>query len=120
MPFRDAPPLLTITFSALSRSFVVAGMHMTATITVRCWFAVLAALVAAPASRAEPVEFNRDVRLILSDICFQCHGPDKAKRKAKLHFDTEEGARPAIVPGKPGESELIRRITAARPAKRRP
>lgn len=66
------------------------------------------------------VEFNRDVRPILSDICFQCHGPDKAKRKAKIHFDTEEGARAAIVPGKPGESELIRRITAAEADQRMP
>src|SRR5580700_7181527 len=75
-------------------------------------------------SRANPqaavVEFNRDVRPILSDTCFQCHGPDKAKRKAKLHFDTEEGARAVIVAGKPGESELIRRITAADPEKRMP
>jgi hypothetical protein len=75
-------------------------------------------------SRANPqvavVEFNRDVRPILSDTCFQCHGPDKAKRKAKLHFDTEEGARTAVVAGKPGESELIRRITAADADKRMP
>jgi hypothetical protein len=67
-----------------------------------------------------PIEFNRDIRPILSDACFQCHGPDKAKRKAKLHFDTEEGARAVLGAGKPAESELIRRITAAEPDKRMP
>ena len=47
---------------------------------------------------------------------FQCHGPDKAKRKATLHFDTEEGARAdlggysAIVPGKPDRSEMIKQL----------
>jgi mono/diheme cytochrome c family protein len=86
--------------------------------------ASLMALLVVALPRATPqaavVEFNRDVRPILSDTCFQCHGPDKAKRKAKLHFDTEEGARAAIVAGKPGESELIRRISAADPEKRMP
>ena len=59
-----------------------------------------------------PIEFNRDVRPILSDACFHCHGPDKAKRKAKLHFDSAEGAGATIVPGKVDESEMIRRITS--------
>src|SRR5262249_7533121 len=66
------------------------------------------------------IEFNRDVRPILSDACFQCHGPDQAKRKAKLHFDTEEGARSVIVANKPGESKLVRRITAVDPEERMP
>ena len=71
---------------------------------------------------AQEVEFNRDIRPILSDKCYTCHGPDKANRKTKLRFDTEAGAKQdlgghfAIVPGDPAKSELIRRITADKPA----
>jgi hypothetical protein len=82
--------------------------------------AAIANLYAQPARAADRIEFNRDIRPILSDACFQCHGPDKAKRKAKLHFDTEEGARTVIVAGKPNDSELIRRITTTDGEKRMP
>jgi hypothetical protein len=65
------------------------------------------------------IEFNRDVRPILSDNCFHCHGPDNNARKAGLRLDlrdnaikaAESGAMP-IVPGKPAESELARRISS--------
>ena len=63
------------------------------------------------------LEFNRDVRPILSDACFHCHGPDEKERKSGLRLDLESHAFkpaksgfPAIVKGDPGESELIARI----------
>ena len=61
------------------------------------------------------VDFNRDVRPILSDKCFNCHGPDKGTREAKLRLDVREDALKVIVPGKPEESELIYRVTATDP-----
>ena len=73
-----------------------------------------------PLFGADAIEFNRDVRPILSDKCFTCHGPDKANRKTALRFDQEAGARVAIVPGDPEKSELIRRVTSDNKARRMP
>lgn len=78
--------------------------------------------------RADPaVRYGRDIRPILSDRCFQCHGPDAQKREAGLRLDVRESAtsvRPdgpaAIVPGRPGESELWRRVTAQDPEEAMP
>jgi len=66
----------------------------------------------------EKIEFNRDVRPILSDTCFKCHGFDPKHREAKRRIDTREGALEdhdgvrAIVPGKPEESEAWLRLGA--------
>src|SRR5262245_59549751 len=57
------------------------------------------------------VSFNRDVRPILSDRCFACHGPDAGHRKAGLRLDVREAALSVITPGQPEKSELIDRIT---------
>ena len=67
-----------------------------------------------PAQSADPVEFNRDIRPILSENCFFCHGPDKKHRDSGLRLDIRDEAlaKEAIVPGKPEESELIDRITS--------
>ena len=75
-----------------------------------------AAATPSPAAPAR-IEYNRDVRPILSENCFACHGADAASRKGKLRLDSfaeatakREDGSPAIVPGKPKESEVIRRI----------
>ncbi|MDX1978858.1 MAG: DUF1553 domain-containing protein [Bryobacteraceae bacterium] len=70
---------------------------------------LLLPLIAAVAPAA--VEFNRDIRPILSDKCFSCHGPDDKNRMAKLRLDTEAGARAAVVPGDANKSVLYQRIT---------
>jgi hypothetical protein len=71
------------------------------------------------------ISYNRDIRPILSDKCFLCHGPDANTREAGLRLDLQEGAFAellvnkghfAIVPGSPEESELIRRIESTDPA----
>lgn len=64
------------------------------------------------------LEFNRDIRPLLSDKCYHCHGPDGSHRKGGLRLDTSEGARAdhegsrAVVPGKPDQSALVLRITS--------
>lgn len=80
---------------------------------------------AAPAIPAS-IDFNRDIRPILSDNCYFCHGPDKNKRKADLRFDTHDGlfstikGHTVVVPNKPDQSELFLRVIAADPDQRMP
>ncbi len=74
-------------------------------------------LTISAATKAGEISYNRDIRPILLDNCFACHGPDSAARKASLRLDSFEAAtaprkesKPAIVPGRPEDSEAIRRI----------
>jgi hypothetical protein len=75
--------------------------------------ALLLVLLAGAVRAAEPpLEYNRDIRPILFDNCFSCHGPDSASRQAELRLDRREGAvdKAAIVPGDTDASEMIKRI----------
>jgi hypothetical protein len=83
----------------------------------RRWLALGLAGGTAWSIPAAPIQYNRDVRPILAENCFACHGSDASSRKAKLRLDnftdatTPRGKRePAILPGKPAESEFIHRI----------
>src|SRR5262245_23124781 len=79
------------------------------TMTRHLWPSALL-LALAGTLQAQTVEFNRDIRPILADHCYACHGPDSGKRKAGLRLDTEAGAFAALdqgkpfVPGKPEQS----------------
>jgi hypothetical protein len=86
------------------------NLFMTKTLLLAS-LAPLAVFAAEPPVPAK-IEFNRDVRPILSDNCFYCHGPDKNHREADLRLDLRDEAisAKAIVPGKTSESELIARI----------
>ncbi len=71
---------------------------------------------------ADKIQFNRDIRPILVDNCYQCHGPDKNQRKADLRLDIRDEAVKAMafVPGKAEESALVARILSDDPAERMP
>src|SRR5215469_11760497 len=81
---------------------------------------------AAPLAAAQPVNFDRDVRPILADRCFNCHGPDEKRRMANLRLDTQDGllgvrGTYAIVrPGDPANSRLLARVSALSLASRMP
>ena len=68
----------------------------------------------------QPVDYNRQIRPLLSNHCFKCHGPDAGQRKAGFRLDVRESAIAAadsgkvpIVPHEAAKSELLRRINAA-------
>src|SRR5262245_18057008 len=90
-----------------------------------CAILIRVVVQAAPQEIPATIEFNRDIRPILSDKCFQCHGP--GAQMATLRFDSEDGAkhalkdgRFAIVAGQPAASQMIARITATNPTVRMP
>ena len=80
-------------------------------------------IVASVLPTQQPVggpDFAREVRPILSDNCFACHGPDAATRKADLRLDQHDGLLTVVVPGDRGASELVRRILHQDPEERMP
>ncbi len=96
----------------LSRPLAVAVLHL----------AVVGALVPAATGAEVALQFNRDIRPLLSDNCFHCHGPDSGTRKAGLRLDTREGLYgatkdegPVLTAGDPARSALWKRITTTDP-----
>ena len=91
--------------------------------TTLCMMVVASAASAQTAARPEtPIAFSREILPLLSDHCFACHGPDEKARKGGLRLDTLAGARgsgksgkSAITPGRPDESEILRRIHSSDP-----
>ena len=93
-------------------------------------FAVLAVVLGGYLSRdlraapvqeaAQPVEFNRDIRPILAEACFACHGPAEATRQADLRLDTSAFIGTAVVPGDAEGSPLFQRVTTDEPLSRMP
>lgn len=75
----------------------------------------------APSVRGQVPDFAQDVRPILARYCFKCHGPDEKTQRADLRLDQRDAAvAKAIVPGKPNDSELVRRILSNDPAETMP
>ncbi len=103
----------------------IGGMTQPIQCSVRLyWVAALTLVAIAPLARAAPkgpiVDFARDVRPILSDNCFKCHGPDQKTRKSGLRLDVRDDALDVLQPEPGGTSELILRVTSEDAADRMP
>lgn len=99
---------------------------MTQLVRITVVLLILMGFSAVPA-RSATIDYNRDIKPILSDKCYACHGPDREERQGGdpdqggLHFETQQSALAdlggyfAIVPGEPESSELVRRISSSDP-----
>ncbi len=102
---------------------MIAGLNRWRWVARTC---VLLQFLCAVAAAAGKLEYGRDVRPILAENCFHCHGQDSSKRMAGLRLDTPDGAtalrngKAALVPGKPEASAIYQRITAEQKALRMP
>ena len=77
-------------------------------------------VLGSPVGAATPIDFNRDIRPILSDKCFKCHGPDSGSRAADLRLDLRQEAEYVLSPDDPAESELLRRVLTSDPDEKMP
>ena len=74
---------------------------------------ILSALFSSSARAQAPIDYSRDIRPILANTCYACHGPDEKQRKAKLRLDVrDEAIKKAIVPGKSAASLLLQRVVS--------
>ena len=102
-----------------TRAIAVTGASFLLTLTVSAGPAARSQPGAAPA----PLSFNREIRPILANNCFACHGPDEKQRETKFHFDTREAMfleEGIIVPGDSAKSVLVKKITDPNPEDRMP
>ncbi|MBL8231305.1 MAG: DUF1553 domain-containing protein [Bryobacterales bacterium] len=81
---------------------------------------VSAAMLHGAVGNSKAIDFNRDIRPILSDNCFACHGPDEKKRFAGVRLDTRDGALAALTPGNSSKSRVFARIAHPDAARRMP
>ena len=105
------------------KTFRVTGMVTPRVVTSSAlWLCLIGGAPASANAGPAKVEFNRDVRPILSDNCFLCHGPDRNRRKGDLRLDLRDEAvrAEAFVPGKPDQSALMERILTGNPAEQMP
>src|SRR5262245_23784153 len=103
----------------MSERFVIRNATMIRMHALASLFVIIAVQ---SASAQTKIEYNRDIRPILAENCFACHGPDSAARKAGLRLDQRDAAveAEAITPGQPEKSALIERIFAEEASQRMP